>query len=251
MKGEELVSIVMPAYNVEKYIEESIESVLYQTYLNWELIIVNDCSLDNTYKIIKKYHKKDSRIKSYSLLKNQGVSNARNIAINNAKGKYITFLDSDDIWLPEKLSRQIKFMEENNYIFTFHEYSHFEEIDKPKKLIKVPRIVDYKSALKGNNMGCLTVCIDRTRVKKFTMPNEKHEDYITWLNILKINNISAYGIQENLAMYRINNNNSISGNKFKSCLWTWNIYRKNQKINLAYSIYCFINYFVKGILKHW
>ena len=185
------------------------------------------------------------------MLKNQGVSNARNIAINNAKGKYITFLDSDDIWLPEKLSRQIKFMEENNYIFTFHEYSHFEEIDKPKKLIKVPRIVDYKSALKGNNMGCLTVCIDRTRVKKFTMPNEKHEDYITWLNILKINSISAYGIQENLAMYRINNNNSISGNKFKSCLWTWNIYRKNQKINLAYSIYCFINYFVKGILKHW
>ena len=97
MKGEELVSIVMPAYNVEKYIEESIESVLYQTYSNWELIIVNDCSLDNTYKIIKKYHKKDSRIKSYSLLKNQGVANARNIAINNAKGKYITFLDSDDI----------------------------------------------------------------------------------------------------------------------------------------------------------
>lgn len=82
------------------------------------------------------------------------------------------------------------------------------------------------------------------------MPNEKHEDYITWLHILKENNISAYGIQENLAMYRISNNNSISGNKFKSCLWTWNIYRKNQKINLVYSIYCFINYFVKGILKH-
>lgn len=250
MNDEKLVSIVMPAYNAEKYIEESIKSVLYQTYSNWELIIVNDCSLDNTYEIAKKYQEKDSRIKLYSLFKNQGVANARNIAINNAKGKYIAFLDSDDIWLPEKLNNQIKFMEENKCIFTFHEYSYFEESDRPKKFIKVPRIVDYKSALKGNDMGCLTVCIDRTRVKKFAMPNEKHEDYITWLHILKENNISAYGIQENLAMYRISNNNSISGNKFKSCLWTWNIYRKNQTINLVYSIYCFINYFVKGILKH-
>ena len=116
---DDLVSIIMPAYNAEKYIEEAIESVLKQTYRNWELIIVNDCSIDATEQIVKKYQEQDERIKFHSLTENHGVANARNTALQNAVGRYIAFLDSDDMWLPEKLEKQIGFMKINNYVFTY------------------------------------------------------------------------------------------------------------------------------------
>lgn len=114
---DDLVSIIMPAYNAEKYIEEAIQSVLKQTYTNWELIIVNDCSTDKTEQIIKKYQEQDQRIRLCSLIKNKGVANARNTAIKNAVGRYLAFLDSDDMWLPEKLEKQINFMKKNGYSF--------------------------------------------------------------------------------------------------------------------------------------
>ena len=147
---DDLVSIIMPAYNAEKYIEEAIESVLKQTYRNWELIIVNDCSIDATEQIVKKYQEKDERIKFHSLTENHGVANARNTALQNAVGRYIAFLDSDDMWLPEKLEKQIGFMKINNYVFTYHQYRHFASRDKVGKIVNIPLKLGYKEALKGN-----------------------------------------------------------------------------------------------------
>lgn len=247
---DDLVSIIMPAYNAEKYIEEAIQSVLKQTYTNWELVIVNDCSTDKTEQIIKKYQEQDQRIKLYSLPKNQGVANARNAAIENAFGRYIAFLDSDDIWLPEKLEKQIMFMRINDYLFTFHDYRTIRVIDKRfSKVIKVPIKVDYKELLKGNNTGsCLSTCIDRAVIKEIYMPNEKHEDYICWLNILKNYSIVGYGMNECLAYYRVGKK-SVSSNKIKSAYWTWHVYRKSQRLSILKSIYYMFFYIKNGLKK--
>ena len=142
-------------------------------------------------------------------------------------------------------------MKENNYKFTFHLYRHFKDEKVSNKLIKAPYKLSYNDALKGNVIGCLTVCIDAESVKKVIMPLARHEDYITWLNVLRENNICAYGLQEDLARYRIGDKSSVSGNKLKSALWTWQVYRESQKLNLLKSIYCFANYFKNGIQKYW
>ena len=247
---DDLVSIIMPAYNAEKYIEEAIQSVLKQTYTNWELIIVNDCSTDKTEQIIKKYQEQDQRIRLCSLTKNQGVANARNTAIKNAVGRYLAFLDSDDIWLHEKLEKQIDFMKVNNYVFTYHQYRHFASSDKVGEIVKIPSQLDYKDALKGNSIGCLTVCLDKSKIKPFIMPAQRHEDYIAWLNILKENEIAAYGLQRDLGRYRVDSKDSVSANKLKSAIWTWKVYRESQKLNFLQSIYYMLFYIHLGLTKH-
>ena len=246
---DDLVSIIMPAYNAEKYIEEAIQSVLKQTYTNWELIIVNDCSNDKTEQIIKKYREQDERIKVHSLSENHGVANARNIALQNAVGRYIAFLDSDDIWLHEKLEKQIDFMKVNNYVFTYHQYRHFASSDKVGEIVKIPSQLDYKDALKGNSIGCLTVCLDKSKIKPFIMPAQRHEDYIAWLNILKENEIAAYGLQRDLGRYRVDSKDSVSTNKLKSAVWTWKVYRASQLLSVLKSVYYMCFYITSGIKK--
>jgi len=248
---DDLVSIIMPAYNAEKYIAEAIESVLKQTYTNWELIIVNDCSTDATEQIIKKYQKQDYRIKLYSLLNNQGVANARNTAIQNTRGRYLAFLDSDDMWLPEKLEKQLAFMQANNYVFTYHDYRTIMVKDNTLgKIIHVPIKVNYEKLLKGNSTGsCLSTCIDRNVVTEVYMPNDKHEDFICWLNVLKKYGIVGYGISECLAYYRVGKK-SVSSNKFKSAMWTWKVYRDSQKLTIMESIRCFGYYVIGEISKY-
>ena len=246
---DDLVSIIMPAYNAEKYIAEAIESVLKQTYRNWELIIVNDCSIDATEQIVKKYQEQDQRIRLCSLIKNKGVANARNTAIKNAVGRYLAFLDSDDMWLPEKLEKQIGFMKRNNYVFTYHQYRHFASSDKVGEIVKIPSQLDYKDALKGNSIGCLTVCLDKSKIKPFIMPAQRHEDYITWLNILKENEIAAYGLQRDFGRYRVDSKDSVSANKLKSAVWTWKVYRDSQLLSVLKSVYYMCFYITSGIKK--
>ena len=247
-----LVSIITPAYNAAAYIAETIESVLAQTYTNWEMLIVNDCSKDNTAEIVQSYAAKDKRIKLINLKQNSGAAIARNAAIQNAKGRYITFLDSDDLWKKEKLQKQIEFMQQNGYAFTFHNFIRFNDGAKKEngKLLKVARQTDYKTLLKGNNTGgCLAVCIDRNIVRKIFMPNQRHEDYICWLNILKRYRIKGYGINEILGYYRVGKV-SVSSNKFKSALWTWKVYRDSQNLSFLKSIYYMCFYCLNGIRKH-
>ena len=249
---DDLVSIITPAYNAAAYIAETIESVLAQTYTNWEMLIVNDCSKDNTAEIVQSYAEKDKRIKLINLKQNSGAAIARNTAIQNAKGRYIAFLDSDDLWKKEKLQKQIEFMQKNGYAFTFHNFIMFNDGMKKEngKLIKVARQTNYKTLLKGNNTGgCLAVCIDRSIVKNVSMPNQRHEDYICWLNILKEYKINGYGINEVLGYYRVGKV-SVSSNKFKSAIWTWNVYRKSQRFSILKSMYYMCFYVVNGLKKH-
>lgn len=246
---DKLVSVIMPMYNSEKYIEESIQSVINQTYFLWELIIIDDGSKDQSVNIVEKYAKADKRVKLVKSKKNLGVAKARNQGIKLAQGRYIAFLDSDDIWLPDKLEHQINFMEEKQAPIAYTQYRQFtDKVSEVGNLIDVEPKVSYKRLLKGNIIGCLTAMIDRKFVGEMSMPDQRHEDYITWLNILKKGGY-AYGLKEDLARYR-KTLNSLSGNKLRSLTWTWNVYRKNQKLSFIKSSYYFGHYMLKGLKKH-
>ncbi|EQH75159.1 glycosyl transferase 2 family protein [Clostridioides difficile DA00307] len=160
-----LVSIITPMYNSEKFIEATIKSVLNQTYQEWEMLIIDDCSTDNSPNIVKSYMQQDSRIKCIKTETNKGVSNARNLALSKATGQFIAFLDSDDQWNSSKLEKQVNFMLENDYVISFTSYELMDENDKKlNKVIKVPPNVDYRRLLKGNILGCLTVVIDKSKL---------------------------------------------------------------------------------------
>ena len=244
-----LVSIITPVYNGEKYIEKCIESVLNQTYKNLEMIIVDDGSIDNSENIIKKYTKENSFIKYIKLKENRGISNARNVALKNATGRFVAFLDCDDIYYKDKIKKQVNFMIENNYFFTYTSYNLIDENGQNlNKIICAKEYENYKSLLRGNNIGCLTVMIDRLKINEnLIFSSNPHEDYILWLSILKNNN-KAYGLNDVLSSYR-KSNDSISHNKIKAASWTWNIYRNIEKLPLLKSIYYFINYGINGSMK--
>ena len=244
----ELVSIITPCYNSEKFLDECISSVLNQTYKNWEMLIVDDNSSDNSCSLINSYSKRDDRIKPLFLNENLGPAMARNNAITNAKGKYIAFLDSDDIWLPEKLEVQINFMKKNNCSFVFSSYSVISDDEKPKYTISVPETITYKRYLKNTIIGCLTVMLDKEKFKNIKMPNlRSSHDMATWLNLLKECGC-AYGIQQKLAIYR-DHKSSNTSNKFKAAYDVWNVYREHEKLNLLYSIYNFVIYAINALKK--
>jgi len=247
--NNDLVSIITPSYNSEKFISKTIESVLSQTYQKWEMIIVDDCSSDNSNEIIKEYIKKDERIRLIKLEKNSGPAVARNRAIKEAKGRYIAFLDSDDLWLPDKLKKQIKFMEKNNLSFTYSAYKLINEEDKELGIFIPKEEIKYEDLLKTNYIGCLTAIYDSEKLGKLYMPNIlKRQDYGLWLKILKqIKKTKA--ILEPLAIYRIRKK-SVSSNKIKAAKYQWKIYREVEHLNLVKSMYYFMSYIFYGIKKY-
>ena len=244
----ELVSIITPCYNSEKFLDECISSVLNQTYQNWEMLIVDDNSSDNSSILINSYSKKDERIKPLYLNDNIGAAMARNKAISKAKGKYLAFLDSDDVWLPKKLEIQTNFMKKNNYSFVFSSYSVISDDEKPNYTISVPEKITYKRYLKNTIIGCLTVMLDKEKFKKIEMPNlRSSHDMALWLNLLKQEKY-AYGIAQDLAIYREHKSSNTS-NKFRAIYDVWNVYRKHEKLNLFYSIYNFVFYAINAFIK--
>lgn len=244
-----LVSIITPVYNGEKFITQCIESVLNQEYTNWELIIIDDHSIDSTINLIEEYCLKDKRIKIIKNNKNKGVAYSRNQGLISAKGEFIAFLDSDDLWKEEKLEKQIDFMVKNNYKFTFCDYDVIDEegIFLRKVTCNYDK-VDYKVMLRKNYIGCLTVIIRSDILKKYSIPQVRHEDYALWLDILENDVNNAVNLKENLAYYRISKN-SLSANKLKSAIWTWNIYRNYKKIPFVQACFYFMSYVIKSIIK--
>lgn len=243
-----LVSIITPAYKAEKYIMDCIRSVQNQTYENWEMIIVNDKSPDSTEELIKEAAEMDGRIRLISLSQNQGVVNARNTAIQAAKGQYIAFLDSDDVWFPEKLKKQIVSMEENKWPISYTSYDLMDDHGEAlHKTVNAPASTTYKELLKGSNIGCLTVVVNKAMVGEFLMPKIHHEDYATWLMLLK-RGFVAYGIPESLACYR-KATGSLSGNKKKAAQWQWKVLREHEGLSLLKSSYYFLHYTINGIKK--
>ncbi len=220
---DELVSIITPTYNAAKYVEETINSILVQTYSNWELLITDDCSKDNTLDIIRNYVAKDSRIHLFVLGENSGAAVARNHSISKAKGRYIAFCDSDDRWRPDKLERQLKFMSDNNYDLTFTSYTLVDESGgKIVGVMKCPTSVNYKQLLRSNDIACLTAMYDTRNLGKVYMPLiRKRQDWGLWLKIVKQIGL-AYGLQYDLAIYR--QGGGISSNKIEMLKYNYALY---------------------------
>ncbi|MGG3891250.1 glycosyltransferase family 2 protein [Metabacillus fastidiosus] len=249
--SKSLVSIITPAYNASEFISETIDSVKAQTFSNWEMIIVDDCSSDHTREIVRKAVEKDKRIKLIELPQNGGPANARNVAINAAKGDFLAFLDSDDLWLPHKLERQLSFMEEHDIAFSYTMYQMMDQKGEKKvTLIHVPPSIVYKDLLKNTIIGTLTVMLDKRKTGNIQLFPARNcsEDYGLWLSILA-KGITAYGINEELALYR-KCENSLSSNKLKSALKTWNTYRKIERLNIFASCWYFMNYSLRALKKH-
>lgn len=247
---EELVSVIMPVHNAETFLNQSIQSVISQSYNDWELLVVNDCSNDNSAIVIQKFVQQDNRIK---YLKTDRPSGSpilpRNIGIENAKGRYIAFLDSDDAWLPNKLETQLKMFEQyEDMAICFSNYEKMtEEGERNNRIVQAPAITNYKQLLLGNVIGCLTAVYDTQKTGKVFFKNHSHEDYILWLEILKKGYI-ARNTNTTEALYRVREN-SVSSNKLKTLSWQWDIYRNVEKIGLLHSCYYFMNYAYRAYKK--
>lgn len=224
-KNEALVSIVMPAYNCEKYVAEAINSVLAQTYKSWELLVIDDGSKDNTLQIINEFGNKDIRIRPLQNEKNMGVSATRNRGIELASGDWIAFLDSDDMWEPTKLEKQLKVAEKKSAEFLFTRSLYINEDGEPfKGIFEVPEKVSYKKLRNHNIISCSSVLVNKKFFENIKMEkDEMHEDYAVWLRILKLG-VTAYGVNEPLLIYRISRN-SKSGNKIKTVKMTYKVFR--------------------------
>lgn len=249
MAKSPLVSIVVPVYNAEKFLEDTIKTVQAQTYENWELILVNDCSTDNSKKIAKPFL--SSKIKWFDMEKNSGAALTRNRGIKEAKGRYICFLDADDLWKKEKLEKQVEFMKQKDCEFSFTGYEFADENGIPNgKKVFIPKKISYKQALKNTTIWTSTVMFDINKLKKddIYMPNiRRGQDTATWWKVLKKIDC-AHGLNEILSYYR-RTNESLSANKIKALKRTWNLYRKVEKLNLFYSIYNFIWYCFNAVRR--
>lgn len=242
-----LVSIVMPSYNSDATISDSIQSVLNQSYTNWELIITDDCSSDNTLLIIEHYIGLDQRIKLIKNVSNFGAGFSRNKSIEMAKGKYIAFLDSDDIWNADKLSKQISFMEKGQYLFTFSSYQKFSNKGNGR-VVFAPPSVSYNKLLYSNVIGCLTAVYNAEVLGKRKMPLiRKRQDMGLWLELLKDCGL-AYGIPDVLARYRTDT--GMTKNKINAAKYQWEFYRKVVSLGVIKSCWYFAWYSLNGILKY-
>ncbi|ANB98333.1 glycosyltransferase family 2 protein [Vibrio parahaemolyticus] len=246
-KSQSLVSIIMPSYNSEGTILESIQSVLSQTYKNWELIIVDDRSTDNTWQVIQTYADKYDNIRIYQNKENLGAGASRNFAIKKARGRFIAFLDSDDLWTEDKLAEQIPFMLENNYPLTYTHYSRFNS-EEELSVVTAPEYTTYKKLMYSNVIGCLTAVYDTQALGKRYMPLiRKRQDMGLWLDILK-DTPKAYCLPKPLAKYRMDS--GMTANKFSVLSYQWKFYRDVVGLSLPRSLFTFSVYAVKGTMKH-
>lgn len=246
------VSIIMPNYNCENFIGETIKSVLNQTYENWELLIVDDCSTDNSVEIIKSFCDIDNRIKLFVNEQNSGAASSRNWALREASGKWIAFLDSDDIWLPEKLLKQLKFMNDNGYKFSYTAYEQIDEQFKPLK-IKVlgPKKLTKKKMFNYCYPGCLTVMYDCEDTGIIQIPDEisnGENDYALWLKVVKIH--ECYYLQDILSLYRVRGDSlSHKSSIIKLIKNIYRLYRISEKRKVIGALLCTLRNLWHGFWK--
>lgn len=247
---EGLVSVIVPVYNAGAYIEETIRMVECQTYPDWELILIDDCSDDDSREIIEAYLEKRKEVSNGKTLqeirliskeKNEGPAMARNTGMALSRGRYIAFLDADDIWMADKLRKQIEFMKEKDAAFIFSAYEFGDEYAKGTgKVVRVPETLSYRKALSRTVIFTTTVVLDKKKIpgELLSMPVVKSEDTAFWWKLLR-NGFTAYGLNEVLAIYR-RPAKSLSSNKIEAIKRIWNLYRKQEKLSLIATIYYFI-----------
>ncbi len=246
-----MISIITPAFNAANFICETIESVQGQTCKDWEMIIVDDCSTDGTAVLVKGYSEKDSRIRIICARQNGGVANARNIGLEAAKGDYIAFIDSDDLWKPEKLEKQMAFMQEKGCVLSYSDFQKFNSEDGSLgKVMRCPKKMRASDILRNTAIGCLTVMVDKSQSGEFRMPPLGHtEDNCTWYHILKDTGQTAYNVGAVLSLYR-EGNASLTKNKGKSASMQWKTYREHFHFSVVRSAWYFMWYAVNALKRH-
>lgn len=234
----DLISIITPLYNGEAYIEATIQSVLAQTYTNWEMLIVDDISTDHSSAIVQKYAQQDKRIRFFILETKGGASMARNKAIREAKGSYLAFLDADDLWKPEKLEKQLQYMKEKNIEFCYHHYSLINESGEPCNIRRIaPEKITYQRALLGCSIGCLSVMVAVKNIGLIqTKRIDKRNDDALWLTILKRCHC-GYLLDEDLAYYRVSSSSLSSGSKLKLLKYHYRLYRDIVEYDIIRSLF--------------
>lgn len=247
--NEYKVSVIMPTYNAEKYIKDAIDSVINQTYKNWEIIIVDDNSEDNTEEIVKEIISNNKNISYIKLNENMGAATTRNKAMELSSGRFLAFLDSDDIWAIDKLEVQISYMIKNKCAISYSDYELISDDGYSlHKVIRVPQKLTYKQYLRNTIIQTVTVVVDKDYVGDIRMPNIKmRQDFATWLSILK-NGHDALGINKVLGQYR-RTTNSLSSNKFKTVQKNWYVYRKIEKLSLLETSFVFTGYAINATIK--
>lgn len=252
MNNEHLVSIVTPIFNSAAFLDATIESILAQTWQHWELILVDDQSEDDSLSIAESYVARDSRIRLVQLEKRSGPAVARNRAIREANGRFIAFLDSDDVWDPQKLEKQISFMIDNGYGFTTTWYEEMtEEGERTGTIVKPPEQISYRDMLKTNHIGCLTAVYDVEQFGKMYMPLiKRRQDYGLWFSLLQKEKY-AWCLPEVLATYRVRTS-SVSSNKLRLLKYNWKLLREEEGLPVHTSVYYFSHQIarkVKSILQ--
>lgn len=249
-KSEDLVSIVTPCYNSSEFIQETIQSVQNQTHTKWQLFIIDDCSKDNSTELIEKFAESDRRITLIRNTENLGAAETRNKGLDAAEGRFIAFLDSDDLWAPEKLEKQLSFMKTHKYPIVFTAYNLIDEKGVPmNQVINTVKVLDYHAYLKNTIIGMSTSLIDRELTgSDFRFHNIRtRQDTYLWISLLR-DGLKAYGMNEILASYRVRRN-SISSNKWKAARRTWFVYYELEKLGFLKSLYYFIYYLFNAIKK--
>lgn len=244
------VSIITPVYNAEKFLPTTITSVLEQTYKNFEYLLIDDCSSDESRNILADYAETDERIKVIKQATNQGAAVARNAGLEAAKGQYIAFIDSDDQWLPDKLAKQLDFMTTRQSAFSYTAFALlYEDGTVKKEKVAVPEKLNYSGLLKNTAIACSTVIIDRQMVGDFRMPLvRKGQDTATWLMLMRERHISADGLQEVLNLYR-QVEGSISNNKLSALKRTWHTYYHLENLPFWRASYYFICYALNALRR--
>ncbi|MGN5051472.1 glycosyltransferase family 2 protein [Aeromonas veronii] len=247
MNSCQLVSIIMPSYNSADTIAKSIESVQKQDYAHWELLITDDCSSDRTVEIVRQLASQDPRISIEVNSVNSGAGFSRNQSINRSSGKYIAFLDADDLWLPNKISTQVFYMEQTGAVFSYTAYQKFSDAGLGGILMP-PTRVTYKELLRGSVIGCLTAMFNAEVLGRQNMPLiRKRQDMGLWLKLLQLCK-EAHGIPQVLAQYRVDS--GMSQNKFNAACYQWLLYRDVVGLNFMQSVWYFGWYALNGFIKY-
>lgn len=249
---DELVSIIVPVYNAEKYIRETIACVAAQTYGNWELLLVEDCSGDGSLAEIGRCmeERKDSRIRLIRQASNAGAARARNRGLKEARGRYIAYLDADDLWMPEKLEKELAFMLEKGAAFAFTGYEFADGQGRGTgKVVHVPETLCYRQALSNTTIFTTTVIFDTAKIdrEQLQMPVIKSEDTALWFRVLR-NGYTAYGLDENLVLYR-RSGNTLSANKLEAIRRIWHLYRYSEGLSLPRSAWNFVFWAIRAVRR--
>lgn len=244
------VSIIVPVYNAGRFLAETIEMVQKQTCADWELLLVDDCSADDSMEIAKRYAEQDDRIHPIIQERNVGAACTRNAGIGQAKGRFLCFLDADDIWLEDKLAKEMAYMRAQNagFVFTGYEFADEKGVGLGK-IVHVPATIKYEQALKNTTIFTSTVMIDRDKIadEDIYMPQIASEDTATWWHILKKYH-TGYGLDENLVKYR-RSQGSLSSNKMVAIRRIWALYRKQEKLSVIRSAYCMCFWACRAVLR--